>query len=177
MMNFLRRDARRPRRDADVERAMLEGIVDGIWLPNWANAIEEEGERTPRNITRATADKPPSSAYEKAEEFARELRERNRATLTELRERASVADGAPADPEELGYYLAMQAQGHGVSWFDDHEVFDITIPYAEWHAYRSGRRWYVDGSTSRSGFKPSRDRSRRSARSRRTRAPARRRGY
>lgn len=178
MLNFLRRDPRRARRDADAEREFLEGIVEGIWLPNWADAVEEEGGRTPRNITRETADEAPNSAYEKAAEFAQELRERNKATLSDIRDRASQADGRTADARELGYYLAMQAQGHGVSWFDDHEAFDVTVPYAEWHVMRGRRnRWLVEGSTSRSGFKPARDRSRRSARARRTRTPARRRGY
>lgn len=34
-------------------------------------------------------------------------------------------------PAELGHYLAMQAMGHGVSWFDDHARFDIDVPHVE----------------------------------------------
>ncbi|HYG24487.1 MAG TPA: hypothetical protein VEH04_17040 [Verrucomicrobiae bacterium] len=32
---------------------------------------------------------------------------------------------------QFGHYLAMQSLGHGVSWFDDHEEFDLKLPYIE----------------------------------------------
>lgn len=44
---------------------------------------------------------------------------------------AEAADGKAPDPEQFGHYLAMQAMGHGVSWFDDHEEFPIEIPDIE----------------------------------------------
>jgi hypothetical protein len=33
--------------------------------------------------------------------------------------------------KEFGHYLAMQALGHGVSWFDDHAKFPIKFPHIE----------------------------------------------
>lgn len=35
------------------------------------------------------------------------------------------------DSEEFGSDLAMQAMGHGVSWFDDHKRFELKVPHVE----------------------------------------------
>lgn len=43
----------------------------------------------------------------------------------------SVDNGEYA--REFGHYLAMQALGHGVSWFDDHARFDLTVPHSEFY--------------------------------------------
>jgi len=48
---------------------------------------------------------------------------------------AQAADGAEPDAEEFGHYLAMEAMGHGVSWFDDHARFDLKVPHMECSAY------------------------------------------
>ena len=50
---------------------------------------------------------------------------------------ASEADkGAPIDSDyagEFGHDLAMQAMGHGVSWFDDHHKFPLKVPHTEFY--------------------------------------------
>lgn len=48
-----------------------------------------------------------------------------------LAERAEAADGEKPDPEQFGHYMAMQAMGHGVSWFDDHKGFTMVMPSIE----------------------------------------------
>jgi hypothetical protein len=43
------------------------------------------------------------------------------------------SDTDPQTPELarlFGHYLAMEAVGHGVSWFDDHERFELKFPFA-----------------------------------------------
>jgi hypothetical protein len=48
--------------------------------------------------------------------------------------RADGVDSAEPPSEHVdkfGHYLAMQALGHGVSWFDDHERFDLKCPRVE----------------------------------------------
>ena len=35
------------------------------------------------------------------------------------------------DVREFGHYIAMQALGHGVSWFDDHARFELKVPHVE----------------------------------------------
>lgn len=52
-----------------------------------------------------------------------------------LAARATEADGVAPDPEKFGHYLAMQAMGHGVSWFDDHKPFEIECPRMECSSY------------------------------------------
>ena len=120
---------------------MLRGIEDALWLPAWASAMEEEGSRTPRNITRESADRMPREVTRAARSFAAELVRQNRATLPQIYARASEADGKDVDPEELGYYLTMQALGHGVGWDDNHQPFDVVLPYAEAHAFRDDEGW------------------------------------
>jgi hypothetical protein len=44
---------------------------------------------------------------------------------------ARDADGAEPDPEEFGHYMAMEAMGSGVSWFDSHEQFPLCVPTIE----------------------------------------------
>lgn len=120
---------------------MLRGIEDGLWLPAWADAVEEEGGRLPRNIRRETAEPLPTEVKSAARRVAAELVRVNRATLVDLHQRASEADGKEADPEELGYYLTMQGLGTGVRWSDSHEPFDVVVPHLEAHATRADRGW------------------------------------
>lgn len=145
------RKSRRDPRDRDVQRAMLRGMEDGFWLPSWASAVEEEGERLPRSITRQTANAPPPSVLQFVAKFVSDLRAVNGGRgLKEIYAAASRADGHPVDPESLGYYLAMQAQGHGVSWFDDHAHFPIVLPRVEVYAFRTNRGdWDLEGSSSK----------------------------
>lgn len=136
-----------------IAKRMLAGITSGLWLPNWANAMEEMGERLPHHITDESAPKPPASLKRLALEFAYALARMNHGGLHDIFDRASIAEGRLVDAEKLGYYLAMQAQGHGVSWFDDHEHFDVTIPYVEAYAEKYGRGWDVSGSVGSGGRK------------------------
>jgi hypothetical protein len=51
---------------------------------------------------------------------------------------AADADGIEhdaIDADAFGFALAMQAMGHGVSWFDDHKSFPIKVPNMECGAY------------------------------------------
>lgn len=56
---------------------------------------------------------------------------------------ACMADGLMAAERcdhlhsEFGHYLAMMALGHGVSWFDDHERFDLKTPSIESYVSQS----------------------------------------
>ena len=44
---------------------------------------------------------------------------------------AKDADGEEPDPDLFGHYFAMEAMGQGVSWFDSHKSFPITMPSIE----------------------------------------------
>lgn len=95
----------------------------------------------------------PKSADQAAEDLTVLIERANNAstgdvptTLMDLYYRAVEADAevakAPFVPDEkyaemFGHYLAMQALGHGVTWFDDHAKFPIRIPSFEAHAFDS----------------------------------------
>lgn len=74
---------------------------------------------------------PPPAAYALAGELWALLRSENGASPYLLADRARGADGEDPDPEAFGFCLAMQAMGHGVSWFDSHERFDLKVPHIE----------------------------------------------
>ena len=131
-----------------ITRSMLRGIQDAIWLSAWADAVEEAGDRLPRNITRETADPIPLSARKLAARYARVLARENGGSLVRIAQRAAEAEGRRIDPEKLGYDLTMQGLGHGVSWTDDHASFYVRIPRVEAMATRTGRHWHLDGEVS-----------------------------
>jgi hypothetical protein len=73
----------------------------------------------------------PPNAYALAGELWAMLESKNGASVYALADRAKEADGEDPDPEDFGHDLAMQAMGHGVSWFDSHKAFPIEIPHME----------------------------------------------
>ena len=86
----------------------------------------------------------PPAAYALAGELWASLEAANKVSVYVLVSRAGRAehkcDHDCADPceatedidvELFGHYMAMQAMGHGVSWFDDHEDFEIEISHIE----------------------------------------------
>lgn len=81
----------------------------------------------------------PANAYVLAGELWSALEYENRCSVYALTCRARKAeqeDGTirprcPLDHEIFGWCLAMTAMGHGVSWFDNHATFEITIPNME----------------------------------------------
>jgi len=118
------------RRNGEFKDEIIEGLVEGLWLPNWADAMEEAGEDLPRNITLDTADPPP----DEVEDFAKKLyTATTKANGFSLSTFFSETEDT-SDPQRFGYYIAMEAQGHGVSWFDDHEGAPgrpLKLPYVE----------------------------------------------
>ena len=65
--------SRRDMSRAEVNSGMLRGIEDALWLPAWASAVEEAGDRLPGSITRETADPMPSTVRAAAVKVAREI--------------------------------------------------------------------------------------------------------
>jgi hypothetical protein len=91
---------------------------------------------------------PQYALYEAAGLLAR-LEQVNSAPLATLLRLAgeadAIADGKAvtmdsrheADAREFGSDIALQALGHGVSWFDDHAQFELTVPHIEFE-YQEG---------------------------------------
>jgi hypothetical protein len=137
--------------DSDFRDSFLEGAARAFFVTAYADYVEEgnstdndldEVERNERaNLSRPGpggdwydhAPTTPPNAYALAGELWAQLGALNPggAGVYTLAARATEADGEECDPEEFGRDLAMQAMGHGVSWFDDHEKFEIKIPHVD----------------------------------------------
>jgi hypothetical protein len=134
---------------------MLLGFLEGIWLDSYMSwADENHLDYTSGHIPQHVQDlddipqSPPESAKKLARKYASLLVKMNRASLTQLYDRASRAEGHKVNARELGFNLAMQSRGHGIGWTDDHESFSVILPSGEWSAYGKKGRVQVDGYVS-----------------------------
>lgn len=136
--------------DSTFRDSWLEGAARAFFVTAYADYVEEGWSKDndltdEERETRRDLDKPgaggdwynyapetPPNAYALAGELWAMLHAANgEAGVYSLALRAEAADGVAPDPEEFGRDLAMQAMGHGVSWFDDHKKFEIKVPHLE----------------------------------------------
>lgn len=125
---------------------MLDGMARALWLTAYASWVEgmSKAERkahgdVPVNLSginwNNVAPETPEAAENAAQQLAELFESDNNCSLEELQARAAKADDGDdaddVDDELLGHYLAMQAMGEGVSWFDDHEEFEVVFPSFE----------------------------------------------
>ena len=130
------------RRDFDSEftEEFAEGAARALWVSAWASEMEEKGETFPGEDVMDVAPPTPLSAWVAAGELIGRLEQANGVVVEVLAARAAEADGngydvTAIDASEFGHYLAMEALGHGVSWFDNHESFKIKMPSMEYNFY------------------------------------------
>lgn len=134
--------------------AFIEGAAKAFFVTAYADFVEE-GYSTDNDLTDDErkarialpkagggqdwydyAPEPPPEAYALAGELWARLESENGHSVYTLASHAAKADGVEEiDVEEFGRDLAMQAMGHGVSWFDDHE----NIPNDLLQSYKSKR--------------------------------------
>lgn len=120
--------------------AILDGMARAFFVDDWARFQEEEGGGIPAGVELLSYAPPTSeSAQSHALEYADNLKAENGRSLIKLFSEACEADSEATftnnqHARKFGHYLAMSAMGHGVSWFDDHAKFDITIPYSEYYS-------------------------------------------
>jgi len=122
--------------DDEIREAMARAFfVD--WYASEQERRQEEGLKA--NIARGGEDwmdvAPGTSraAKKHAREYAVKLSAANKgATLTDLFA-AALNAGGTGDARTFGHYMAMQAMGHGVSWFDDNPEFPIEVPHGEFY--------------------------------------------
>lgn len=152
--------------DSDFRDAFLEGAARAFFVCAYADFVEE-GHSTDNDLTdeeRASrlelprpgagedwydyAPETPPNAYALAGELWQGLHAANgRAGVYTLALDAECADQRAPDPEEFGRLLAMQAMGHGVSWFDDHKRFEIKIPHMECSEFSFDSETYTGGAS------------------------------
>lgn len=118
---------------ADVSHQVLTGIAKAIFATAWADQQEEQGNSLSGQEIMDVMPEVPVEAKFKAKEILQDIEQANHKSINELFQDACKADGGECNPEEFGHYLAMQTLGHGVSWFDDHANFPLTVPHDEFH--------------------------------------------
>lgn len=124
---------------------ITESMARTLWTLAWADAEDEAGRSYPGQELMQIAPETPPEAWDAALILVGEFREANDVdSMQILMMRAARADAKAAGAsdideradeladarfeEEFGYCMAMEAMGHGVSWFDTHASFDINFP-------------------------------------------------
>jgi len=112
--------------------AIIGGMARAFFVDDWARDNDPGGVEL-MGVAPATSE----HAKKFAADFTKKVEAANGKNLIALFNDACEADADVAftnnqEARNFGHYLAMQAMGHGVSWFDDHADFEIEIPYMEY---------------------------------------------
>jgi len=145
-----------------VDEAIVMGMERAIWVTSYADWADNQPRETEPKKQRTAAwrvasgrakvvhragpgedwndvaPESPASAGEAAEDLRVAIERKNGKTLSELLDDAAKADGVQPTlryADSFGHYLAMQAMGHGVSWFDNHKTFPLKLPHFEFHTF------------------------------------------
>ena len=120
-------------RKASHDRYVLRGMARGPWSNAWAQEQEEQGESFSGMDIYEAAPEAPRWAERWAKRLADAIVEINDAPLDHLFT-AAKAVGFPRDQESFGFYLGMQAVGHGIRWDDDVSTdLKIGVPSMEFY--------------------------------------------
>lgn len=116
-----------------TRQAIIDGAVAAMWLPAWAMCWEAHGGRfRPGQKIDLVAPPAPLISTLAGAAFIGALEECNDSAAMVLLDRARRADERASFDEafahEFGWYAAMEATGHGVSWFDSHAKFPLRLP-------------------------------------------------
>jgi hypothetical protein len=125
---------------------ITEGMARALWVMAYADWVEglsrEERKEAGAPVSLQGVDwfddspETPAAAEKAGVELASLYESENDVGVMELAKRAAKADGVDEDDLDystFGFYLGMMALGHGSSWFDDHENFDVKSPSIESH--------------------------------------------
>lgn len=126
----------RRRYDDEIRRAMARAFFVS-WYASEQDRRAEHGLKAkiagPGEDWMDVAPNTSNAAKRHARAYAVKLSDANKgATLTDLYA-AALNAGGRGDARTFGHYIAMQAMGHGVSWFDDNPKFPIEIPHGEFY--------------------------------------------
>lgn len=141
---------------------IIMGMERAIWVTSYADWADEQPKHDDPKLARTqawrvasgrapevhragpgedwneVAPAAPASAGEAAQDLWLAIERKNGKTLGELLDDAAKADGKRPThkyADSFGHYLAMQAMGHGVGWFDDHKTFPLKLPHFEFHTF------------------------------------------
>lgn len=127
-----------------INDEILNGMARALFVTAWADWAENAGysfsgceltEVAPK--TAATARDHALLLYGAIEEINPQWGRNMPAILAAARRADGIAEDDSGPDDRLGnsyefcfgWYLAMQALGHGVGWFDDHAKFELHFPF------------------------------------------------
>jgi len=130
------------RRSPNYDDAIAAAMARAMFVSAWADEQEERGRRfPPQTELMDVAPRTPMAALHRAYNLIGRFESQNHMPMVSLLYAAAKADGI--DPyagdlssnyvRDFGHYLAMEAIGHGVSWFDDHAKFKLDVPHFEYN--------------------------------------------
>lgn len=119
---------------------IIQGMASALWVTAYAEAVEDadlQAEYGPGPGGDWLDATPP--APDEAEDYALVLSgmfaTKNRMSMEALVAKAFREDGLSLQDEDkvenFGFYLAMRALGHGISWEDNHADAGIKYPHIE----------------------------------------------
>jgi len=126
--------------DSNFKDEFIQGAARAFFVMAYADYCEENSESDilthagPGGDWMDCAPDTPIAAYVFAGEMWSDLAHANKVPcgVIGLANLAKEADGVDdIDVNDFGHRLAMQYMGTGVSWFDDHEKFELEVPYSE----------------------------------------------
>lgn len=122
----------------DDHPTIFTAIARTLWVCAWSDVAEEYSNATDTDLPWGpgaelmdVAPDTPHAALCEAYRFVGALEHANGMNVHALVWRVLGEDPDDSDVATLGHYLAMEAQGHGVSWQDDHDPHELTVPSME----------------------------------------------
>jgi len=116
---------------ASIQESMARAAYTDYWIAEQERRREEHGTPTPWGPGDEITEYVPKTTRPSAKRWAKEVVAKYEAQtgfpielLYWLAENAEGDHGREPTPDGFGWYLAMQAMGHGVSWWDDHPRFE-----------------------------------------------------
>lgn len=118
-----------------VREEILRGAAATLWWSVWADHV---GANRCRSLMQQKiediAPPVPAVAHDLVERLLTQIEKEHGLGVASLYEIAVSANGGQAkEPERFGSCLAHMSMGTGVSWFDDHARFPLTVPHTLEH--------------------------------------------
>jgi len=116
---------------------ILLGMARGVWADHWATEQEENGESFSGQDIYEAAPNAPAWAEKWARKLASSISHLNGDVPLDMLFRSAQQAGFAKDREAFGFYLGMEAVGHGIHWTDDvpssDDVPKILVPNYEFY--------------------------------------------
>jgi hypothetical protein len=122
-----------------TQHPIINGMARALFVIEWSNREEEEGRTYSGQALEDVAPETPREAFDAAHNLCGRFENANDTNIHALLWKAAAADGLPHEypgdkyADGFGWDLALEALGHGVSWFDDHGRFDLHLPSFEFN--------------------------------------------